>query len=62
MNKQRKNKFFLRLKKALEEVIDSIDNTSILNEFLEADKDPGNIEIKQSFSEIEGKDFLGVNN
>ncbi len=33
---------------------------SLLREFLEADKDPGNIEVKHSFSEIEGEDFNGL--
>lgn len=33
---------------------------AILMEFLEADKDTGNIEVKQSFSEIEGGDFIGL--
>ncbi len=33
---------------------------ALLKEFLEADKDPGNIEVKQSFSEIEGEDFIGL--
>jgi hypothetical protein len=33
---------------------------ALLMEFLEADKDPGNIEVKQSFSEIEGEDFVGL--
>lgn len=32
----------------------------LLAEFLEADKDPGSIEVKKSFSEIEGEDFLGI--
>lgn len=34
---------------------------ALLMEFLEADKDPGNIEVKQSFSEIEGEDFVELN-
>lgn len=34
---------------------------SLLMEFLEADKDPGNIEVRQSFSQIEGEDFIGSN-
>lgn len=38
------------------------EEAALLNEFLEADKDPGNIEIKQSFSEIEGEDFIGLDN
>jgi len=33
---------------------------ALLIEFLEADKDPGNIEVKQSFSGIEGEDFVGI--
>ncbi len=33
---------------------------ALLIEFLKADKDPGNIEVKQSFSEIEGEDFIGL--
>ncbi len=33
---------------------------SLLIEFLEADKDPGNAEVRQSFSEIEGEDFIGL--
>ena len=33
------------------------DEDALLMEFLEADKDSGNIEVKQSFSEIEGEDF-----
>lgn len=33
---------------------------SLLMEFLEADKDPGNIEIKKSFSALEGDDFIGI--
>lgn len=36
------------------------DEESLLMEFLQADKDAGNIEAKQSFSEIEGEDFTGV--
>lgn len=36
------------------------DEESLLMEFLEADKDPGNIEVKKSFSAIEGEDFIGV--
>lgn len=36
------------------------DEDALLMEFLEADKDPGNIEVKQSFSEIEGEDFIGL--
>ncbi len=37
------------------------DEESLLMEFLEADKDAGNIEVKQDFSEIEGEDFIGLN-
>lgn len=33
---------------------------ALLKKFLEADKDPGNIEVKQSFSKIEGEDFIGL--
>lgn len=33
---------------------------ALLNEFLAADKDKGNLEVKQSFSEIEGEDFHGI--
>jgi hypothetical protein len=33
---------------------------ALLMEFLEADKDPGNIEVKKSFSRIEGEDFIGL--
>ena len=33
---------------------------ALLIEFLESDKDPGNIEVKQSFAEIEGEDFTGI--
>lgn len=36
------------------------DEVGLLMEFLEADKDPGNIEVKQSLSEIEGEDFIGL--
>ncbi len=36
------------------------DEESLLMEFLEADKDPGNIEVRQSFSGIEGEDFIGL--
>lgn len=37
------------------------DEDALLKEFLEADKDSGNVEVKQSFSEIEGEDFIGLN-
>lgn len=33
---------------------------ALLLEFLEADKEAGNIEVKQSFSDIEGEDFMGL--
>lgn len=33
---------------------------ALLMEFLEADKDPGNIEVKKSLSGIEGEDFIGI--
>ncbi len=33
---------------------------SLLMEFLEADKDRGNIEVRKSFSGIEGDDFIGI--
>ncbi len=36
------------------------DEEALLMEFLEADKDAGNIEVKQSFSGIEGEDFMGL--
>lgn len=32
----------------------------LLRQFLEADKDTGNIEIKDSFSDIEGEDFIDI--
>lgn len=38
------------------------DEEALLMEFLESDKDPGNIEIKKSFSAIEGEDFVGLDN
>lgn len=38
------------------------DEDALLMEFLEADKDSGNIEVKQNFSEIEGEDFIGLDN
>ncbi len=34
------------------------EDEALLQQFLEADKDPGNIEVKQSFSDIEGEDFI----
>ena len=36
------------------------DDEALLMEFLEADKDAGNREVKESFSEIEGEDFMGL--
>ncbi len=36
------------------------DEKTLLMEFLEADKDIGNIEVKQNFSNIEGEDFIGM--
>lgn len=36
------------------------DEESLIMEFLEADKDPGNIEVKDSFSKIESEDFSGI--
>ena len=33
---------------------------ALLNEFLAADKDPGEKEIRESFSPLEGKDFIGI--
>lgn len=33
---------------------------ALLREFLDSDKDPGNIEVKHSFSDIEGEDFIGI--
>lgn len=33
---------------------------SLLMEFLEADKDPGNREIKKDFALLEGEDFTGL--
>lgn len=38
------------------------DEDALLMQFLEADKDPGNIEVKESFSGIEGEDFVGLDN
>ena len=38
------------------------DEDDLLMQFLEADKDSGNNEVKQSFSEIEGEDFIGLDN
>jgi len=32
----------------------------LLKEFLEADKDPGNIEVRKDFADIEGEDFTGI--
>ena len=36
------------------------EENALLMEFIEADKDLGNIEVRQSFSEIEGEDFIGL--
>lgn len=36
------------------------DEESLLNEFLEADKESGNIQVKKDFSGIEGEDFIGM--
>jgi len=36
------------------------DEESLLMEFLEADKDPGDKEARVDFSKMEGEDFLGV--
>ena len=36
------------------------ENKLLLLEFLEADKDSGNEEVKESFSQIEGEDFVGL--
>lgn len=33
---------------------------SLLKEFLEADKDAGNSEVRKSFSDLEGEDFIGI--
>lgn len=33
---------------------------TLLMEFLEADKEAGNKEVKKSFSEMEGEDFIGL--
>lgn len=33
---------------------------TLLMEFLAADKDAGNVEVKQNFSPIEGEDFIGL--
>ncbi len=32
----------------------------LLKEFLDADKEAGNRELKRSFSEMEGEDFIGI--
>lgn len=34
---------------------------ALLMQFLEADKDIGNIEVKRDFSKFEGEDFIGMN-
>lgn len=36
------------------------DEDALLMEFLNADKEAGNLEVKQSFSSIEGEDFIGI--
>lgn len=36
------------------------DEETLLMEFLEADKDLGNIEVQQDFSKMEGEDFIGI--
>jgi len=36
------------------------DEEDLLQTFLSADKDPGNIEVKRSLSAIEGEDFIGL--
>lgn len=36
------------------------DEDDLLREFLAADQDLGNLEIKKSFSEAEGEDFIGL--
>jgi len=36
------------------------DEDALLAIFLEADKDKGNQEVKDSFSKIEGEDFTGI--
>jgi hypothetical protein len=41
--------------KALEE-----DENALLKEFLDADKDAGNLEAKADFSGLEGEDFAGI--
>lgn len=35
---------------------------ALLMEFLEADKDPGNMEVRKDLSKIEGEDFFGIEN
>lgn len=37
------------------------DDETLLMQFLESDKDIGNIEVKQDFADIEGEDFFGAN-
>ncbi len=36
------------------------DEDALLQEFLEADKEAGNLEVKKSFSKLEGEDFTGL--
>ncbi len=36
------------------------DEEALLMEFLEADKEAGNMELKQGFCELEGEDFIGL--
>lgn len=36
------------------------EESALLMEFLEADKDPGNIEVMKDFAGLEGEDFIGV--
>lgn len=33
---------------------------TMLMEFLQADRDPGNREVKEDFADIEGEDFTGL--
>jgi hypothetical protein len=33
---------------------------ALIKEFLEADQDPGNADVKQSFSKLESEDFMGI--
>jgi len=36
------------------------EEASLLTQFLEADKDSGNLEVKNDFSDLEGEDFIGL--